>query len=61
MLGLDEVLAAVMPDNVASLAVARAIGMTAQGRTHRYNDITAELFALSRDEFATTERAAPRL
>ena len=48
VLGLDEVIAIVMPDNVASLAVARAIGMQPRGRTRRYYDIEAELFALKR-------------
>ena len=52
VLGLDEVLAVVMPDNVASLAVVRAIGMTPRGRTRRYYDIEAELFALTRDATA---------
>ena len=60
VLDLDEVLAVVVPDNVASLAVARAIGMTPRGRTRRYYDIEAELFALTRDATAAAGRAAPR-
>jgi len=60
VLGLDEVLAVVVPDNVASLAVAMAVGMTSRGRTRRYYDIEAELFALSRDATAAAEPAAPR-
>lgn len=60
VLGLDEVLAVVVPDNAASLAVARAIGMTSRGRTRRYYEIEAELFALTKDGSAAAERAAPR-
>lgn len=48
VLGLDEVIAVVIPDNEPSLAVARAIGMQAQGRTTRYYDVETELFALKR-------------
>ena len=58
VLGLDEVLAIVMPDNVASLAVARAIGMAHRGRTSRYYGVEAELFALTGS--AATGSAAPR-
>lgn len=47
-LGLDEVIAVVVPDNEPSLAVARAIGMQARGRTRRYYDVEVELFALKR-------------
>ena len=60
VLGLDEVLAVVVSDNVASLAVAKAIGMTPRGRTQRYYDITAELFVLTREGSAATGPAAPR-
>ena len=42
--GLDEVLAVVRPDNTASLAVCRRLGMTALGRTTRYYDTELELF-----------------
>ena len=56
-LGLQQVIAVVIPDNVASLAVARAIGMRAEGRTSRYYGVEAELFTLSATEAA--ERAAP--
>jgi len=59
-LHVDEVLAVVVPDNVASLGVARAIGMTSRGRTRRYYDIEAELLALSRVAFAAGGSAAPR-
>lgn len=55
-LGLDEVFAVVVPDNVASLAVAHKLGMTPLGRTTRYYDIEAELFVLKR---AATEAVAP--
>ena len=48
VLGLDEVIAVVMPDNVASLAVAKALGMQLQGRTSRYYGVEVELFALKR-------------
>jgi RimJ/RimL family protein N-acetyltransferase len=48
VLGLDEVIAVVMPDNVASLAVAKALGMHPQGRTTRYYDVEVELFTLKR-------------
>lgn len=58
VIGLDEVVAIVMPDNVASLRVARALGMRHAGRTNRYFGVEAELFTLSRAEAAA--RAAPR-
>ena len=48
--GLDEIYAIVVPDNVASLAVARAVGMTPVGRTDRYYGITAELFVIRRGD-----------
>ena len=48
VLGLDDVIAVVRPDNVASLAVAQAIGMQSQGRTRRYYDTEVELFTLKR-------------
>ena len=54
VLGLDEVLAVVVPENVASLAVANAIGMAPRGRTRRYYDLEAELFALSRQSTSAT-------
>lgn len=60
VIGLGELIAVVMPANVASLAVARAIGMQPRGRTSRYYDIEVELFTLSATEFAAAERAAPR-
>jgi RimJ/RimL family protein N-acetyltransferase len=48
VLAQDEVLAVVMSDNVASLGVARAIGMQHVGRTDRYYGVDAELFAMKR-------------
>jgi RimJ/RimL family protein N-acetyltransferase len=48
VLRLEEVLAVVIPDNVASLAVARAVGMRHVGRTDRYYGVEAELFAMNR-------------
>jgi len=36
----------VYPENTASLAVARRLGMQHLGRTRRYYDIEAELFRL---------------
>jgi len=48
VLGLDEVLAVVLPENVASLAVARDVGMRPLGRTDRYYGVVAELFAMNR-------------
>lgn len=42
--GLEEVLAVVRPDNVASLAVCRRIGMAHLGRTSRYYGTDVELF-----------------
>jgi RimJ/RimL family protein N-acetyltransferase len=58
MVALDVVLAIVMPGNVASLAVARAVGMRHVGRTDRYYGIEAELFVLNRHEAGAP--AAPR-
>ena len=42
--GLEEVLAVVRPDNEASLAVCRRIGLQPLGRTERYYDTELELF-----------------
>jgi len=53
VLGLDEILAIVVPDNVASLRVAEAIGMKSRGRSSRYYDMEAEVFALTRGASAT--------
>jgi RimJ/RimL family protein N-acetyltransferase len=47
VLGLPEVFAVVKPENEASLAVARAVGMRPLGRTSRYYDVEAELFVLT--------------
>lgn len=48
--GLDEIYAIVVPENVASLGVARAVGMMPIGRTDRYYGITAELFVIRRGD-----------
>ena len=42
--GLEEVFAVVRPDNVASLAVCRRLGMEAMGPTTKYYDTELELF-----------------
>ncbi len=42
--GLDEVYALVRPDNAASVAVCRRLGMEALGRTDRYYDTVCEMF-----------------
>jgi len=49
VLGLDEVLATIMPANAASIAVARKLGMDHVGRTTKYYDgIEFELFSLTK-------------
>ena len=45
---LNEIYAVVRPENTASLAVARAVGMAPVGRTDRYYGVTAELFVIRR-------------
>ncbi|MBB2915059.1 RimJ/RimL family protein N-acetyltransferase [Streptosporangium becharense] len=45
--GLAEVLALVKPDNEASLAVCRRLGMTPLGRTDRFFGLEAEMFRLT--------------
>jgi RimJ/RimL family protein N-acetyltransferase len=47
-LGLPKAIAVTHPDNHASQAVCRRLGMTASGRTTRYYDTTFELFAITR-------------
>ncbi|MDQ1685395.1 MAG: hypothetical protein QOC82_2132 [Frankiaceae bacterium] len=47
--GRNEVYAVVKPENIASLAVARAIGMHSLGRTDRYYETTTELFVIRRN------------
>lgn len=42
--GLHEIFALVRPDNAASLAVCRRLGMETLGRTHRYYEAECELF-----------------
>ena len=44
--GRNEIYAVVRPENAASLAVARAVGMTLLGRTDRYYGMTTELFVI---------------
>jgi RimJ/RimL family protein N-acetyltransferase len=44
--GVEEVFAVVRPDNTASLAVCRRLGMEGLGRTDRYYDTELELFRL---------------
>jgi RimJ/RimL family protein N-acetyltransferase len=46
--GVDEVFAVTYPQNVASQAVCRRIGMTHLGSTDRYYDVTSELFRAAR-------------
>ena len=46
--GLSEVYAVVYPDNAASQAVCRRLGMEHLGLTERYYDISCELFRLRR-------------
>jgi RimJ/RimL family protein N-acetyltransferase len=49
VLGLDEVLATIMPGNAASIAVAQRLGMEGVGRTTKYDDgIEFELFRLTK-------------
>ncbi|MFF0309532.1 GNAT family N-acetyltransferase [Streptosporangium sp. NPDC004379] len=47
--GLEEVYALVKPDNDASMAVCRRLGMTPQGRTTRFFGMESEMFRLARD------------
>lgn len=46
--GLDRVVAVTHPDNAASQAVCRRIGMTHRGATDAYYDATCELFDVMR-------------
>ncbi|WP_203909246.1 GNAT family N-acetyltransferase [Rhizocola hellebori] len=45
--GLGKVLAVTHPDNHASQAVCRRLGMTALGRTTKYYDTVSELFGIA--------------
>jgi hypothetical protein len=47
--GLRTVLAVTHPENAASQAVCRRLGMEHRGRTDRYYNMTCELFALARE------------
>ena len=47
--GAGEVLAVVRPDNAASLAVCRRLGMEGLGRTDRYYGTELELFRITRE------------
>ena len=50
VLDLDELLATIFPDNAASIAVARKLGMQHVGRTTKYYDgLEFELYRLGRD------------
>ena len=46
--GLTEVFAVTYPENAASQAVCRRLGMTYLGPTDRYYDLTCELFRVTR-------------
>jgi RimJ/RimL family protein N-acetyltransferase len=56
--GVEEVLAVVRPDNTASLAVCRRIGMEPLGRTDRYYGSELELFRI--DAQMHSDRSASR-
>jgi RimJ/RimL family protein N-acetyltransferase len=45
--GLTEVFAVVYPDNVASIAVCRRLGMTPLGRTQKWYGVEVEAFRIS--------------
>ena len=47
--GLPEVLAVVRPENAASQAVCRRLGMAARGRSERYYGTTLEVFSAAPD------------
>jgi RimJ/RimL family protein N-acetyltransferase len=53
--GLSEVVAVTHPDNTASQAVCRRLGMTHVGQTDRYYDVRCELFVAS----AADQAASP--
>ena len=44
--GLETVLAVTHPDNIASQALCRRLGMEHRGQTRRYYNMTCELFVL---------------
>lgn len=46
---LDEILAVVRPDNAASIAVCRRLGMTGLGRTRKYYQSELELFRITEE------------
>ena len=50
--GLAEVFAVVRPENLASQAVCRRLGMAALGSTDRYYDLTVALFVAAPDHTA---------
>lgn len=56
--GVEEVFAVVRPDNTASIAVCRRLGMEALGRTDRYYDSELELFRV--DARVHEERGSTR-
>jgi RimJ/RimL family protein N-acetyltransferase len=53
--GTDEVFAVVYPENTASLAVCRRLGMTPLGQTDRWYGMTVEAFRLARGRKAATK------
>lgn len=57
--GLAEIFAVVRPDNAASIAVARRLGMEHLGRTDRYYDTELELFRSSAAPESGHVEAAP--
>jgi RimJ/RimL family protein N-acetyltransferase len=46
--GLTKVLAVTHPDNTASQALCRRLGMRHEGRTDPYHNMTCELFSADR-------------
>lgn len=50
-LGIDRIIAVVLPENARSIAVARAVGMRQTGTRHAYGGEHL-LFELARDEFS---------
>jgi len=55
--GLTEVYAVVRPDNAASLAVCRRLGMTPLGRTERWYGVPVEAFRIDRPATAAARSA----
>ncbi|RZU46613.1 RimJ/RimL family protein N-acetyltransferase [Krasilnikovia cinnamomea] len=57
--GISTVLALTDPDNTASQAVARRLGMAEQGMTDRWFNITTRQFARAANHPSSTEAARP--